>query len=234
MTTETPTLRAKDAPDLGSFDWADPFRLDSQLTEDERMIRDTALSASGLLDERVGGPSVYPYQPPGLWEEVGGVGYRVGGGEALYRRSMYTVWKRAVPMPNMMAFDAPSREACTAERSETNTPLQALVLLNDVQFVEAARALAQRVMLAETDDAERLTLGFRLLAGRDPSAAEHARLQLLFDKQRALFAETPEDAAALLAAGAAPRDDTLDPADHAAMTVVMHAILNLDAAIWLR
>jgi len=198
------------------------------------MIRDTALSASGLLVERVGGPSVHPYQPPGLWEEVGGVGYRVGSGEALYRRSMYTVWKRAVPMPNMMAFDAPSREACTAERSETNTPLQALILLNDVQYVEAARVLAQRVMLAQEDDAARITLGFRLAANRAPSPAELDRLLRLLETQRALFAQSPEDAAALLAQGGSARDETLDATQHAAMTVVMHAVLNLDATVWLR
>ncbi|XAM00916.1 DUF1553 domain-containing protein [Phycisphaeraceae bacterium D3-23] len=201
---------------------------------DAEMIRDTALAASGLLVERVGGASVYPYHPPGLWKEVGGTTYNVGSGEALYRRSMYTVWKRAVPVPNMMAFDAPSREACTAERSETNTPLQALVLLNDVQYVEAARVLAQRVMLSVEGDAERVALGFRLLAGREPSETESVRLLALLTAQRALMAEQPEDAAAVLTVGASPRVETLPAEEHAAMTVVMHAIMNLDATAWRR
>ncbi|MFI4859877.1 MAG: DUF1553 domain-containing protein [Phycisphaerales bacterium JB063] len=201
---------------------------------DAEMIRDTALAASGLMVEHVGGPSVHPYQPAGLWEEVGGVTYAVGGGEALYRRSLYTVWKRAVPMPNMMAFDAPSREACTAERSETNTPLQALVLLNDVQFVEAARVLAQRVMLAVDGDAERIALGFRLLTGRLPREAEAARLLALLESQRAILVSGQDDAELLLAVGASPRDASLSANEHAAMTVVMHAILNLDATVWQR
>ena len=132
---------------------------------DAEMIRDTALSASGLLGEQVGGPPVYPYQPAGLWREVSGAGYAQGSGAALYRRSLYTVWKRTVPMPNMMAFDTPTREACTAQRAPTNTPLQALVLLNDVQYVEASRALAQRIMLASAEDAQRVAHGFRLLTG---------------------------------------------------------------------
>ena len=201
---------------------------------DAEMIRDTALSASGLLVRKLGGEPAYPYQPGGLWKEVSSATYRVGKGESLYRRSLYTVWKRAVPMPNMMAFDTPTREACTAERSPTNTPLQALVLLNDVQYVEAARVLAQRVMKQVEGDAERIALGFELLAGRPPTDSEAKRLGELLIAQRELFKEKPEEAKKLLNAGSSKRDDALDPVEHTAVTVVMHAILNLDATIWRR
>ena len=198
------------------------------------MIRDSALAASGLLVERLGGPPVYPYQPPGLWESVNGASYTVGSGEALYRRSLYTVWKRAVPVPSMMAFDAPTREACTAQRSETNTPLQALVLLNDVQYVEAARVLAARVMTEAGGDDERITLGFRLLTGRTPTGREAELLRGLLDRQRGLYTDGSADPTALLAQGASPVSEELDPVEQAAMATVMHAIMNLDAAVWLR
>ncbi len=201
---------------------------------DAEMIRDTALVASGLLVTKQGGTPAYPYQPAGLWKEVNGETYRVGKGESLYRRSLYTVWKRAVPVPNMMAFDTPSREACTAERSPTNTPLQALVLLNDVQYVEAARVLAERVTRAEADDSSRIALGFRLLTGRTPTDTEAARLAELLEAQRELFKQKPDEAKALLSMGDSKRDESFDPAEHAALAVTMHAILNLDATIWLR
>lgn len=201
---------------------------------DAEMIRDTALSASGLLVRKLGGAPAYPYQPGGLWKEVSSSSYRVGSGESLYRRSLYTVWKRAVPMPNMMAFDTPTREACTAERLPTNTPLQALVLLNDVQYVEAARVLAQHVMKQAEGDTERIALGFTLLAGRAPTKTEATRLAELLIAQRELFKTKPEEAKKLLAVGQSKRDESLDVFEHAAVTVVMHAILNLDATIWRR
>jgi hypothetical protein len=201
---------------------------------DAEMIRDTALSASGLLVAKRGGAPAYPYQPAGLWKEVSSDSYRQGSGEALYRRSLYTVWKRAVPMPNMMAFDTPTREACTAERSPTNTPLQALVLLNDVQYVEAARVLAQRVMKESEADGPRIEAGFRSLAGRPPTETEAERLLELLEAQRVFFRDDLEEAKALLAMGEAKRDESLDAAEHAALTVVMQAIFNLDATIWRR
>ena len=201
---------------------------------DAEMIRDTALSASGLLVRKQGGAPAYPYQPAGLWKEVSSDTYRQGKGESLYRRSLYTVWKRAVPMPNMMAFDAPTREACTASRQATNTPLQALVLLNDVQYVESSRALAERVMRKAESDAARIALGFRLLGGREPTATEAKRLLDLLIAQREFFFDKEEEAKALLSMGAAKRDEKLDLTEHAAMTVVMHAIFNLDTTIWRR
>jgi len=201
---------------------------------DAEMIRDTALSASGLLVERLGGQPAYPYQPEGLWNDYTYSSYKLGEGEDLYRRSMYTVWKRTVPMPNMMAFDTPTREACTAQRQSTNTPLQALVLLNDVQYVEAMRVLAQRVILERQGDEARIERGFRLLTGRAPSEAESARLKELLETQRALFNAAPKDAESLLAVGQFKRNESIDATEHAAVTVVMHAILNLDATTWRR
>ncbi|MFK7789810.1 MAG: DUF1553 domain-containing protein, partial [Phycisphaeraceae bacterium] len=201
---------------------------------DAEMIRDTALSASGLLVAKQGGSPAYPYQPAGLWKEVSSDSYRQGKGESLYRRSLYTVWKRAVPMPNMMAFDTPTREACAAERSATNTPLQALVLLNDVQYVEATRVLAQRVMKQTQGDEARIELGFRKLAGRAPTNTEAERLLALLNEQRAFFSDNVKDAKALLAEGESNPDESLDPVEHAAMSVVMHAIFNLDVTIWRR
>ena len=134
----------------------------------------------------------------------------------------------------MMAFDTPTREACTASRQSTNTPLQALVLLNDVQYVEASRVLAQRVMKHVQGDEARIASGFRLLTGREPKQSEAKRLGDLLTAQRALFVEKPDEAKALLSMGASKRDENLDPAEHAAWSVVMHAIFNLDATIWRR
>jgi hypothetical protein len=142
-------------------------------------IRDQALFAGGLLVERLGGPSVKPYQPPGLWKELtGGEDYEPDTGENLYRRSLYTFWKRTIAPPTMLTFDASGREACSVRETRTNTPLQALTLLNDITFVEASRLLAQR-MLAEAgpSDAERLSHGFRLVLARSPKPAEMAILQ---------------------------------------------------------
>ena len=133
-------------------------------------VRDQALAVSGLLVEKIGGPSVKPYQPAGLWKELaGGEDYKQDHGEKLYRRSLYTFWKRAAPPPGMMTFDAAGREACVVRETRTNTPLQALNLLNDVTYVEAARVLAQRVLREAGPKAvDRLTLGFRLVTSRMP------------------------------------------------------------------
>jgi hypothetical protein len=137
-------------------------------------------------------------------------------------------------MPNMMAFDTPTREACAAERSSTNTPLQALVLLNDVQYVEATRVLAQRVLKEAEGDKARIAMGFRVLTGRTPTDNEAKALLGLLNEQRTFFGDDAAEAKALLAMGASKRDETLDATEHAAMSVVMHAIFNLDATIWRR
>ncbi|XAL98341.1 DUF1553 domain-containing protein [Phycisphaeraceae bacterium D3-23] len=200
------------------------------------MIRDTALAAAGLIDLRLGGPPVSPYQPTNFWREANSMspGYRQSVGGDLYRRSLYTVWKRTAPMPNMMAFDAPGREVCIASRSETNTPLQALVLLNDVQFVEACRVLAERTLAMESDDAAGITRMFQRVAGRAPDPREHEILLALLADARAHYAERPEDAALLRAQGTFATDDALDTIEVAAWTIVAQGVLNYDAAVWKR
>jgi hypothetical protein len=200
------------------------------------MLRDTALAASGLLHDKLGGPPVAPYQPPKLWREANAMSpaYRQSVGQDLYRRSLYTVWKRTAPMPNMLAFDAPTREICTAERSSTNTPMQALVLLNDVQFVEACRVLAERTLVAERDDAARLDRVFRLLTGREPDAHESKLLLGLLERQRAYYAEAKDDAKKLRSQGEMKIDETLEDAEVAAWTSVVQAVMNADATVWRR
>ncbi len=201
------------------------------------VIRDQALFVSGLLVDRIGGPSVKPYQPLGLWREVsiGGSSntqvFEPDDGEALYRRSLYTFWKRTSPNPQMTTFDSPSREYCVVRRGVTNTPLQALVLWNDVQFVEAARALAQRT-LAEADGtdarAERL---FRRATGRRPNALELERLGAAWNGFLERYATSEEDAARLLAQGESPLPDDYDAAELAAWTMIANAVLSLDETI---
>ena len=196
-----------------------------------------ALAAAGLLNGKMGGPPVSPYQPVGLWKESNSMSpsYKQSVGRALYRRSIYSVWKRTAPLPNMVAFDAPSREVCTARRQSTDTPIQALVLLNDVQFVEAARGVAQRMMLeGGPEPRDRVRFGFVQLAGREPSEKELALLMELFDEQRELFRQQPEHAQELLALGDAPVAKDVSQPELAAATVVAQTILNLDATVWKR
>jgi hypothetical protein len=199
-------------------------------------IRDQALYASGLLDERLGGPSVKPYQPPGLWREVAMPNsntriFQRGGTEDLWRRSLYTYWKRASPPPAMQTFDAPTREACVMRRPITNTPLQALVLWNDEQFVEAARALAQRTLDEDGDEVARLVRMFRRCTGRTPDAEERAALRAALREFRARYASSPEDARGLLAVGETPRPEDIPPAELAAWTVVASSVLSLHETI---
>ncbi len=199
-------------------------------------IRDQALFVSGLLVERAGGPSVKPYQPEGLWQEVAMVQsntrvYERGLGEDLWRRSLYTYWKRAAPPPAMLTFDAPTRESCTIKRSATNTPLQALVLWNDEQFVEAARVLAERSLAEPGDDAARLDRLMIRCTGRAPDPGERRRLADALAHFRGRFRSSPDDAAKLIAVGQRPRDPAHDPAELAAWTMVANAVLCLDATI---
>lgn len=196
------------------------------------MIRDSALHAAGLLVDRQGGPPVSPYQPGDLWRETNTMspGYNQSKGDDLYRRSVFTVIKRTAPIPNMIALDSGAREVCTARRSNTNTPLQALVLLNDPQFVEAARTLAERV----AKESDPVGQAFLRLTGRPPSDAERAALLDLRSSQRSLFASEPAAARALIGVGERKSDPSLDPVALAADTVVCQAILNLDATVWKR
>ncbi|MFN0051856.1 MAG: DUF1553 domain-containing protein [Planctomycetales bacterium] len=196
-------------------------------------IRDNALAVSGLLVNRLGGPSVMPYQPAGLWEESGtGKTYSQSHGEGLYRRSLYTFWRRTSPPPSQMTFDATTREVCIARRERTATPLQALVLLNDPQFVEAARALAEKLLKAHPTAVDvRIASAFRMLTSRTPTAREMEILMQLNLEQRAHFSQIPEEAKALVGVGESPRDESLDVADHAALTVVVEMILSFDECV---
>ncbi len=213
------------------------------------MLRDQALAASGLLVTKLGGPPVNGYQPAGVWEEAtfGGKGYRQDHGEALYRRSLYIFWRRILG-PTVL-FDNAARQTCTVKTLRTNTPLHALLTLNDVTYVEAARALAQRVLTgadaedhaaAETaggagsgsiDDAARLDRAFQRVLSRDASAAERAILLAGLTRSRRQFQSAPADAQKLLAVGESPRDASLDPVEHASWTALCLAILNLDETL---
>jgi hypothetical protein len=196
-------------------------------------VRDAALAASGLLTRRIGGPSVKPYQPEGLWEQAGtGQTYVQDTGASLYRRSLYTFWRRTSPPPSLTTFDAVSREVCVARREVTATPLQSLVLLNDPQFVEAARVLAERLVREfPVDGAARHHEAFRRLIGRAPDADEAAIVARAFDEQRRLYAADTAGARALLGVGASPHDERLPAVDVAATTAVASLIMNFDAFV---
>jgi hypothetical protein len=198
-------------------------------------IRDVALAACGLLDRRMGGPPVSPYQPgEDLWRETNTMSpaYHQSTGKDLYRRSLYSVWKRTSPLPNMQAFDAPTREVCTVARGRTNTPLQALVLLNDVQFVEAARALATLVAEKHAELKAQIDEAFLRFAGRHPDAAEIALLTDLYNEQSNLFADVAnQNPTQFLQLGESRSDPKLVSPKLAALTVVCQAILNLDVTI---
>jgi hypothetical protein len=220
--------REKDAENL-LLARAPRFRLQGEF------IRDQALAVSGLLNPELGGPSVKPYQPANIWNEVslnGGLRYRQDKGDKLYRRSMYTYWKRSAPMPNMLIFDAPSREKCVIQRQRTNTPLQALVTLNDPQFLEAARAFAERLLKeGPPDEAGRIDLAYRYATARPAKEREVEILTALYHKNLARFREAPETATEFLAVGESPRDESLDPTEHAAWMVVAQTVLNLDESL---
>jgi hypothetical protein len=196
-------------------------------------IRDQSLAVGGLLVERIGGPSVHPYQPPGLWKELTGGGDVVQDhGADLYRRSLYTFWKRTIAPPSMITFDAAGREACTVRAARTNTPLQALALLNEITFVEAARALAQRVMLeGGAAPAERIAHVFRLALARTANDRERTVLLAGYERQLAFFKSQPAVAAKLLAVGESPVDARCDASELAALATVASLILNLDEVV---
>jgi hypothetical protein len=201
-------------------------------------VRDNALAVSGLLNVDIGGPSVFPYQPKGLWDELAfGDGFSAQSftpstGKDLYRRSMYTFWKRTVPPPQLSTFDAPDREKCTGRRALTNTPLQALVLMNDPTYLEAARALAQRTMTeGARDGGGMIGYVFRLVTARRPTAEEAFLLRALFRKQLAHYRGDKKSAQDLLSAGESKWDSRLDISELAAWTTVASAILNLDETI---
>ena len=205
------------------------FRLSAEL------VRDAALKASGLLVPRLGGPSVNPYMPADLWREVSHYGstpataqtFVQDHGEKLYRRSLYTFWKRTAPPPNMTAFDAPNREVCTVARPTTTTPLQALVLLNDTQFVEASRALADRILAQQGDDAARLRWAFLETLSRPATDRELTVLQQAVKRERRRYEADPDAALAYLSVGESPRHEAVDPAEQAAWAQVAALLMNL-------
>ena len=197
-------------------------------------LRDQALSVAGLLVDRAGGPGVRPYQPAGLWNEVSldkNVRFTQGTGEELYRKSMYIYWKRSAPMPAMTTLDAPSRETCVVQRQRTNTPLQALVTLNDVQFVEASRHLAQRMLAAGDDFETRLDRGFELCTARPADALRREVCEEVLARELERFRSDPARASELLAVGDSPTAGEHDPAEHAAWTVLASMLLNLDETL---
>ena len=227
---QQPDLQKRDPQNI-LFARAPSYRLSAET------IRDVALAASGLLDTKLGGPPVSPYQPGDLWREANSMSpaYRQSVGGDLYRRSLYTVWKRTAPLPNMMAFDASGREVCTARRQNTSTPLQALVLLNDPQFVEAARVLGEKIVRdGGTTDTQRVVFAFRTLATRFPTPTEARLLEQLYATERQLFTADPASATKLLTVGEKKTNPTLNPIEVACATAVAQAILNLDTTIWKR
>jgi hypothetical protein len=230
----TPALHARD-PENRLLARGPRFRLQAEF------IRDQALAVSGLLDRRIGGPSVSPYQPPGLWEELMSRAdgknwtaqeYTQSHGPDLYRRTMYTFWKRTCPPPTLATFDAPDRETCIVRRARTNTPLQALVMWNDPTYVEASRKLAERILTeGGATSGERIVFAFRLATGRVPTIRETAILQRIFDQQHARYRADPTAAMKLLSVGESPRNEKLDIAELSAWTMVSSAILNLDEVV---
>lgn len=208
------------------------FRLDAE------MLRDQALFVGGLLVEKIGGPSVKPPQPSGLWEAVAYTGSNTArftpdrGHEKVHRRSMYTFWKRTAPPPEMNTFDAPSRESCLVRRERTNTPLQALLLMNDPQYVEAARSLAERTMKEGGATTEaRMTYLFRLTAARTPDAKELAELMAAYRDHLTAFTRDMAKAKQLISVGELKPDATLNPSELAAWTMLANLVLNLDEVI---
>jgi hypothetical protein len=200
-------------------------------------VRDNALGIAGLLNPEIGGRSVYPYQPPGIWEELAygdrfsAQTYTPSHGKDLYRRSMYWFWKRTVPPATLSTFDAPDREKCTSRRAVTNTPLQALILLNDPTYIEAARTLASRALESSPNAAKRLSTAFRAATGRVPTATEAKVLRDLVAKQLDVYAKDPKSAEDLLKIGESPWDKRFKPVELAAWTTVASAILNMDEVV---
>jgi hypothetical protein len=207
------------------------YRLDAE------MVRDYALAACGVLSDEIGGPSVKPYQPPGVWEAVAMIGsntrdYKADEGDALYRRSMYTFWKRSAPPASMDIFNAPSREGCTMARERTNTPLQALVTLNDPQYIEAARKLAESVLKLEVQEFEdRLQWVVGRLLARNFNETETAITRRSFDELFKFYQSHTEQAEELVKVGELPTDKKLPVAELAAWTMMVNQLLNLDETL---
>ena len=225
----TPELMARD-PENRLLARGPRFRLQAEL------VRDNALAISGLLVEKVGGPPVRPYQPEGIWDEINVYGnlrnYKHDVDTGLYRRSMYTIWKRTSAPPNMLIFDMPGREMCVVRRSRTNTPLQALSLLNEVTYVEASRGLAERMFLeGGSSSTERIRFAFQLATSRTPSEHELKTLHAGLEQRLVRFRADPESAKKLLSVGEKKPANGIDPSELAAYTITASVILNLDETV---
>jgi hypothetical protein len=225
----TPELLAKDS-DNRLLARGPRFRLGAE------MVRDQVLAASGLLVDKVGGPSVRPYMPEGVWDETSKYGdlrgYKNGTGDALYRRTMYTIWKRTAAPPTMLLFDSPTREICTVKRSRTNTPLQALAMLNEVTFVEAARSLAEKMILQGGPSPEaRIQWAFKRVTSRQPAAPEVQVLLTGLTRRLASFKADPKAATQLIGFGDRKPDASVDPAELAAYVMTANVLLNLDEVV---
>lgn len=228
--SEAPPDRVMQDPDNRSLARGPRHRLSAE------QIRDSALAISGLLNPAMGGRSVKPYQPPGVWEEAGtGKTYVQDHGDKLYRRSLYTFVRRTAPPPAMLSFDAGSREVCTANREITATPLQSLVLMNDPQFIEAARVLAEALWREPAASMEaRLDHAFQTVTGRSPAPREAAILRQLFEEQHRYFTDQPAAAEKLLKTGERPPDASLPVIDVAAATMVVSTLMNHDEFVMKR
>jgi hypothetical protein len=206
------------------------FRLSAEL------LRDQALAVSGLLVEKQGGPSVRPYMPEGVWDETSRYGdmrnYKADTGEGLYRRSLYTIWKRTASPPTMMIFDSPTREICTVKRSRTNTPLQALSLLNEITFVEAARAFAQHMIQdGGATPEDRIAWAFKRATGRNAKPDELQVLTKGLTARLTRYQSDGDAAKQLVGFGASKADAKTNPTELAAYTLTANVLLNLDEVI---
>jgi uncharacterized protein DUF1553 len=197
-----------------------------------RVVRSASgAGLSGLLVEQLGGPSVKPYQPAGLWKELSGQDYVQDKGDKLYRRSLYTFWKRSSPPPSQMNFDAAGREACVVRETRTNTPLQALDLMNDVTYLEASRKLAERVMHERATADERVVQEFRLVTARRPSPQEMTVLREALSGYLADYKRDPAAARKFVSQGESARDEKLDVSELAAYSALASLMLNIDETI---
>ena len=194
-------------------------------------LRDSLLASSGLLVEKIGGVPAKPYMPPKIWRSISNNSYKQGTGDDLYRRSIYTFWRRTIPPPTMVNFNSSDREVCNVRKDRTNTPLQALTQMNNVAFVEAARFLAERMLVHSDEPRLAIEFGFQQLMAREPKQVE---MDLLLAANRDFknnYRSKPQAAEKLLAVGQKKRDEQLDLTDHAAMTMVASLLMNLDEAV---
>ncbi len=195
-------------------------------------LRDQALAVSGLLVEELGGPSTKPYMPPKIWKSISNNNYKQDQGSNLYRRSLYTYWRRTIPPPTMMNFNAAAREVCVVRTETTNTPLQALTLMNNKLFIEAARCFAEQMWIPAKGKPEpAIQAGYQLAVGRAPTPAELQIMSKTHTKFLTHFRQRRAEAKLLLAVGESQRDQTIPVAEHAAMTMIANILLNLDETI---